>query len=321
MTKVVLFAPNQAIADIFAECAPEGLTAEWRNSSLSGDEKKLALSDAEVVVLHPAQLPIPVIRAAPKLRLIQLLTAGYDQIDIVNVPAQVSVATNGGANAWAVAEHTVALLLALYKRIVICDRTVREGGWRKNTDGFNTYEVVQKTVGIIGAGKIGRKVAQRLHAFETNILYFDPVPSPEMEATLGAKRCSLEDILTQADIISLHLPLTPESHHLIGAPQFAMMKPNAVVLNPSRGEIIDEKAMIEALKTGRILGAGLDVYHEEPVAPNNELLRLPNVVLTAHTAGHAYEGWYRRSRFAWENIVRLEADEPLLSTVEARRGL
>lgn len=129
-----------------------------------------------------------------------------------------------------------------------------------------------------------------------------------------ARRCTLEEILTRSDIIMLHSRLTEETRGLIGKKQFEMMKPNTVIVNTSRGEIVDEAALVDALKAGRILGAGLDVFHDEPVPENSPLLGLDNVILTPHIAGHAYEGWFRRSRFAWDNIRRLIAGEPLLST-------
>jgi phosphoglycerate dehydrogenase-like enzyme len=251
-----------------------------------------------------------VVREAKKLRLLQLLTAGYDEIDLrlaseLNIP----VATNGGTNAWAVAEHAIALLLAVYKRLVPTDRKVREGRWREGFSAFSITEVAGKTVGVIGAGNIGRKVATRLAAFETTVLYYDIIPSPQIEKDVGARRVSLDEILREADIFTLHLPLLKETRGIIGPKQFAMMKPTAVLLNTSRGGTVDEEALIEALREKRIAGAGLDVYHDEPVSPDNPLLKLDNVVVTPHIGGHSYEAWFRRCGFAWENMKRVAAGE------------
>jgi phosphoglycerate dehydrogenase-like enzyme len=156
-------------------------------------------------------------------------------------------------------------------------------------------------------------VARRLAGFETRTIYYDVVPAPDIEKDLGARRVSLEELLREADIISLHLPLLRETRGLIGRNELAMMKPTVVLLNTSRGEIVDEEALVEALKEKRIGGAGLDVFRKEPIAPDHPLLGLENVVLSPHTAGHAYEGWFRRSRFAWENIQRVAAGQAPLS--------
>jgi len=265
-------------------------------------------------VLHPAEISEVLLREAKKVRLLQLLSAGYDAVDLrLTNELGIPVATNGGANAWAVAEHAVALVLALYKRLIAADRSVREGRWRQPITGFNTFEVAGKTLGLIGAGNIGRKVARRLTAFEARTIYYDIVPAPDIEQELGARRVSLEELLKEADIMSIHLPLNRETRGLIGRPQLAMMKPTTVIVNTSRGPVVDEEALAEALREKRIAGAGLDVYHKEPISPDNPLLQVENVILTPHTAGHAYEGWFRRAQFAWENIRRVAAGQPPLS--------
>lgn len=319
MSKVLLInGQGQPVADTFTALAPGGVDMAWIPSSLSDAEKIEHLRDVEFVVLHPAALSGAVMRAAKSLRLIQLLAAGYEKVDMAAATELgVPVATNGGANAWAVAEHAIALMLALYKRLIPCDRSVRAGEWRKAANGFNTFELAGKTVGIIGAGNIGRKVAYRLKAFETEILYHDAATVPEIEESLGARKVSLEELVSRADIITLHAPLLKETRGLLGAAQFVLMKPGAVVINTSRAELIDEAALIAALTQKTIAGAGIDVYYQEPVPQNHPLLALDNVVLTPHTAGHALEGWARRCRFAWENIQRVEKDETPTFTVKA----
>ncbi len=267
------------------------------------------------MVLHPATLSRRVIEGAPSLRLIQLLAAGYEKVDVTAASEQgVPVATNGGANAWAVAEHAIALMLALYKRLVPCDRSVRAGEWRKAANGFNTFELAGKTVGIVGAGNIGQKVARRVHAFETHVIYYDARDVPELDA-LGARRVDLGELVATADVLTLHAPLLPSTRGLLGAAQFAAMKPGAILINTSRAELVDEGALVDALRSGRIAGAGIDVYTTEPVPANHPLLGLDNVVLTPHTAGHALEGWARRVGFAWENIRRADAGEAPASRV------
>lgn len=311
VSKVLLInGQSQQVADTFAALAPAGFETAWIPANLSDAEKIEHLRETEYVVLHPATLSGGVMRAAKSLRLIQLLAAGYEKVDLhAATGLGIPVATNGGANAWAVAEHTVALILALYKKLIPGDRSVRSGEWRKSTNGFNTFELTGKTVGIIGAGNIGRKVAYRLKAFETSIVYYDACPVPELEEKLGARKVSLDELAAQADIVTLHAPLLKETRGLLGSRQFAAMKPGAILINTSRAELVDEPALLAALREGRIAGAGIDVYLQEPVAADHPLLGMDNVVLTPHTAGHAFEGWARRCNFAWENIRRVNNGE------------
>ncbi len=318
MKKVLLInGQGQQVADIFNALAPAGFETAWIPANLGDAEKIAHLTGVEFAVLHPAALSGTVIRAAETLRLIQLLAAGYEKVDVqAAAAAGVPVATNGGANAWAVAEHAIALILALYKRLLACDRSVRAGEWRKAANGFNTYELAGKTVGIVGAGNIGRKVARRLKAFETNIIYFDACSVPEIENELGARKVGLEELTESADIITLHAPLLEETRGLIGVREFAAMKPGTVLINTSRAELVDEEALIAALSERIIAGAGIDVYYQEPVRADHPLLKLDNVILTPHTAGHAFEGWERRCRFAWENIQRVLRGEAPTFTVK-----
>lgn len=315
MRKVLFFCgQSQQVADIFCGMKPEGFDVSWQPYRLDDSEKTALIKDIEFLVLHPAEISANVLREAKSLRLIQLLTAGYDKIDLhLAKELGIPVATNGGANAWAVAEHTVALLLALYKRLIHCDKSVREGTWRKPVSGSNTFELSGKTVGLIGMGNIAKKAARRLKAFETNIIYHDMKSVPEIEAELGARKVSLDELLCEADIITIHVPLLKETRLLIGQREISLMKPTAVIINTSRGEIVDEKALVSALKEKHIAGAGLDVFGTEPVEKDNPLLALDNVVLSPHTAGHSYEGWFRRSSFAWENIKRVAAKQAPLS--------
>ena len=317
MSKVLFLNGNdQRIADIFCERAPKGFEIACASSKLSDEEKIELLQDVEFVMLHPGIISGKVLREAKALKLIQLLTAGYDKVDMdtaqeLNIP----VATNGGANSWAVAEHSVALLLALYKRLIQCDQSVRAGKWRQAINGFNTFEVAGKTVGIIGAGNIGRKVARRLKAFETNIIYYDPFPAAELETELGARKVSLEELVRTADIISLHVPLLKETWGLVGKREFALMKPAAVIINTCRAEIVDQDAFFAALQSRKIAGAGLDVFYQEPAPADDPFLQLDNVIVSPHTAGHALEGWNRRISFAWENIQRVAAGQVPASIV------
>ena len=291
MSKVLFLNGNaQRVADIYCEMAPAGFEVMYASSKISEEEKINLIKDVEYVLLHPGVISGKVLREAKSLKLIQSLTAGYDKIDIetakeLNIP----VATNGGANSWSVAEHSIALLLALYKRLIEC---------------------------IIGAGNIGRKVARRLKAFETDIIYYDPFPAPDIEKELGARRVSLEELVSSADIISMHAPLLKETWGLVGKKEFALMKPTAVIINTCRAELVDKDAFFEALQTKKIAGAALDVFFTEPATPDDPFLTLDNVIVSPHTAGHACEGWYRRVSFAWENVKKVAAGEAPASIVK-----
>jgi phosphoglycerate dehydrogenase-like enzyme len=312
----VLFINGQRgeIANIFCGMAPDGFEVSWQPYSVSEGEKAKQIQEVEFLVLHPATISERLLRQAKSLRLIQLLAAGYDGIDLaLTSELGISVATNGGANALSVAEHCVAMLLALYQRLPQCDQSVRKGTWRKPVSGFNTFEVAGKTVGVIGAGNIGRKVAYRFKAFEAQILYCDERPAVEMEYDLGARKVELDELLRESDIITIHVPLLRDTRALIGERALSWMKPNAVLINASRGPIVDEKALVHALSEHQIAGACLDVFENEPIASDHPLLQFDNVLLTPHTAGHSCEGWFRRSRFAWENIQRVSAGHQPLS--------
>jgi len=302
---------SQDVADIVEKYMPDGFCLDVCASGLSEQEKIERIGEAEFLILHPAALCRTELQNAKNLRHIQLLTAGYDKVDLAAAAEfGITVATNGGANAWAVAEQAIALLLCLYKRLIPCDQSVRAGTWRKPITGMNTFELAGKTVGLLGVGNIGGKVARRLQAFETRIVYHDRFRKPGDE---DWESVSLETLLRESDVLSVHVPLTGETRGMIGADQLALMKPNAVIINTSRAEVFDEAALEEALRTRRIAGAGLDVFHQEPVSPASGLLALDNVVLSPHSAGHSYEGWFRRSQFAWENIQRVVAGETPLS--------
>lgn len=310
----ILFINGQSgkIADIFESMRPEGCALETATVAASLDEaaKIKALEGVAFLVLHPATLSAEIMKNAPGLKLIQLLTAGYDKVDIkAAAELGIPVATNGGANSWAVAEHAVMLLLATYKRLIECDASVRAGTWRKPVNGFNTFEVAGKTIGVVGAGNIGKKVATRLKPFETEIIYFDAQPATEIEETLGARRVSLDELVEKADVITLHAPLLDSTRGMFGAAQFEAMKETAVLINTSRAELIDEKALIEALREKKIAAAALDVFPEEPIPEGHPLLELENVIVTPHTAGHSYEGWFRRSKTAWDNIGKITRGE------------
>jgi len=213
------------------------------------------------------------------------------------------------------------LMLAVYRRLPALDRIVRAGQWKSSKLGEEQeHELAGKTVGIVGAGMIGRTLARRLSGFEVNLIYYDPVrPTPEDEAKLRISYRELDDLLRQSDVVSLHAPFNPSTHHLICDRTLGLMKRDAILINTARGELVDDAALHRALKEGRIWAAGLDAFHPEPPDPKNPLLTLPNVVLTPHAAGPTWESWPKRWGNGYANIERVARGEAPLWVVPELR--
>lgn len=221
-----------------------------------------------------------VIAAAPQLRVIARVGVGVDSIDLAAATAAgVAVTITPGANEAAVADHTVALMLAAVRRVAEQDAAVRRGEWSR-TGSDAAWELSDATVGLVGYGRIGRLVAQRLRGFGVRVVFSDP----EQEPDHGARRVSLDELLRDADIVSLHAPLLPTTRSLIGPRELALMRPSAVLVNTARGGVVDEAALVDALEHGRLRAAALDVFEDEPPA-GSRLLSLRNVVLTPHIGG------------------------------------
>ena len=285
--------------------------------TVTPEEKKVKLvREADFLLLYPGHLSDTALKEAGRVRLIQLLSAGYDRINLKLAREMgIPVAHNGGANAVAVAEHTIMLILAVYRKLRLHLDSVKAGRWRSTEDTTpDTYEVEGKTVGIIGFGNIGREVTRRLRAFGAQIRYYDPYTTltEAEEQELGARSATLEELQKTADVVSIHTPLSKETAHLIGAAELTMMKPSAIIVNTSRGGVIDQGALYTALTEGTIAGAGLDVLEEEPPDPGDSILRLENVIITPHMAGPTYDSFAKRARNAFANIQRvLEGEKPL----------
>jgi glyoxylate reductase/D-3-phosphoglycerate dehydrogenase len=249
-------------------------------------------------------------RAAPRLKLIQLLSAGYDRADIPAARrAGVPIANNGGANAVAVSEHALMFMLAVYRRLIWQHGNVIAGRWRGN-NAPRMHELSGKVLGIVGLGTIGKKTARLAVAFGMRVQYYDIARlSEDAEDALGVRFRLFRELLRSSDIVSLHVPLNPSTHHLLGATELAEMKPAAILINTSRGAVVDEAALYEVLAGGRLAGAGLDVFAEEPPPANHPLFTLENVVLTAHFAGPTFESNIARLRNAFDNVQRVARGE------------
>jgi D-3-phosphoglycerate dehydrogenase len=223
-----------------------------------------------------------VLENAPSLKAIARFGVGYDRIDVPAATERgVVVLTAPGLNAGSVADLALALMLACLRRLPAVDRAVRSGEWRPT---MLAADLSAATVGVVGLGRIGREVAKRLTGFGCRLLAVESEPDLDFCARLDIELVALDELLPEVDVLTLHVPLTAETRHLIGARELALMRPDAVIVNTCRGGVVDEAALIDALETGSIAGAGLDVFEEEPLPVDHLLTRLPNVVLSGHAA-------------------------------------
>lgn len=302
-----------AVRAIMIEAKPEGIELDFLVSG--NEEEKLAkLRIADYIFYSWSPITEQIIDAAPRLKMIQRFGAGLEKIDLDAAKKRgVSVCVAAGVNAVAVAELAITLMLAVYKRLCFAHNSLRAGKWLKWELRTGCYELWLKTVGIIGGGAIGQEVAKRLsHGFECQVLYYDlnRLP-PEREGELRMIFTPFEELLRRADVVSLHVPLTEKSRGMIGAKELSLMKPTAVLINTSRGAVVDEQALSMALKKGAIAGAGLDVFSQEPPEADNPLLHMDNVVVTPHNGGGTVDTMRRMFKHVFANIMRVERGEPL----------
>jgi phosphoglycerate dehydrogenase-like enzyme len=308
MATRILFAPRQseAVLEMARALTPPGF--ELTVADPGTPEFYQAAAEAEYYLGLARNMGGEFFRSAPRLKLVQLLSAGYDHVDVEAArKAGVPVANNGGANAIAVAEHTIMLMLAVLKRLVRMHNDVVAGTWRA-ADAGRIHELAGRSLGIVGLGNIGRKVVRRAAAFDMPVRYYDIVRlSEDQEDALGVRFALLPELLRTSDVVSLHVPLDGSTRGMIGARELALMRPTAILINTCRGPVVDEGALQRALTTGQIAGAGLDVLVEEPPPRDHPLFALPNVTFTPHSAGPTWENWTARFRNGFDNIQRVAA--------------
>ena len=266
--------------------------------------KEVKQCDA-LLCLLTEKIDAEVLSANPKLKVVSNYAVGYDNIDVKVATAKgIPVCNTPGVLEDAVAEHTFALMLAISKRIVEADQFLRAGKYKRwDPMLLLGTELKGKTIGIIGLGRIGAGVAERARkGMGVNVLYHDIKRNKQFEKEYQAKYVSLSELLKRSDFVSLHVPLLPSTRHLIGKEELKLMKKTAYLINTSRGPVVDEKALAEALKKKHIAGAGLDVYENEPkLSPG--LTKLKNTVLTPHTASATVEAMTAMSELAAQNII------------------
>lgn len=270
------------------------------------------------VLLHVLEpVTASVLAAAPELRLVQKLGVGVNTIDLQAArERKIAVANMPGVNSQAVAEYTLALMLATLRLVPFFDRETRAGrGWQTELERFDrSGEIGGRTVGLLGYGAVATSLAPVLAALGAKLLYTTRSDRPDVPRALG-QRVPLETLLARSDIVSLHVPLTRETRHMIDAAALRRMRPGAVLVNTARGALVDEDALCRALRSGRLRAAGLDVFSREPVASQSPLLTLPNVVVSPHIAWLTPETLERSMSVAFENCRRLRDGEPLLHRV------
>lgn len=273
---------------------------------LDKETMKRMLAGCDGVIVGVDPLDAEVLAAAPKLRAIAKYGVGVDNIDLEAAKARgIKVSRTVGANAEAVADYAMALMLAVARKAVMIDAHCRKGDWGKIT----TRDVSGATLGLLGLGAIGKNVARRAQGFGMTVLAHDPFWDAEYAAAHNILRAAPEEIYRQADFISLHLPLLPETRNCIGAAELAKMKPDTILINTARGGLVDEAALLDALESGRIYGAGIDAFAEEPPS-DPRWLKLENVVLGSHCAASTTGAARNMGRMATENLIRDLGLEP-----------
>lgn len=318
MPKVlVLSGPALPLLRTAEEMRPEGYDLSVCTPETSDAEMREMAATADFILTFGHGVTSEILRAASNAKLVQLCSAGYDGVDLeLAGELGIPVANNGGANAVPVAEFALTLIFACNRHLPDAHQDTRDGAWmRPKLDGYSSHELFGKTVGIVGAGRIGSTIAGMLRGFETETLYYDPVRSERAEE-FGAIRVSLDDLMRRSEIVTLHADLNRTSEKLIGARELELMQPSAILINTCRGPVVDESALIDALRAGRIRGAGLDVFEQEPIEPDNPLLSMDNVVVAPHVAGKSSESYPRRVSFAFQNMQRVwdgEAPESLVT--------
>ncbi len=247
-----------------------------------------------------------VFNASPKLKIVAQLAVGFDNIDAKEATKRGIYVTNTpGVLTETTADFAWTLLMAVARRVVEADKYVRTGKWKVgwHPSMLSGRDIYGATIGIVGAGRIGSAVAKRAKGFNMKILYYDVIPRPELEKESGAKRIDLSTLLSESDFISVHVPLMKATYHLINAEKLKLIKKTAYLINNSRGPVIDENALYEALKEGRIAGAALDVFEQEPTSVDNPLLTLDNVVVAPHISSASHETRSKMAEMVAENLI------------------
>lgn len=324
-----LFVPCWAISRGFAELTRYGVqveTVEWQLDSFDQlqainlrieqegsdaveppDTIYAAAADAEILITHFCPVTQRLIAACPQLRIIGVLRSGYENVNFAAARKRsILVFNTPGRNADAVADFTIGMLIAEARNIARGHHGLKRGEWIRTYPNYQHIpDLPGRTVGLIGLGEIGLKVARRLSGFDVQILGYDPYADPARVAPYGVQLADLDELLSASDFMSLHARLTAENRHMIGARELALMKPTAYLINTARAGLVDEAALYRALSTGRLAGAALDVFEQEPPGRDHPLVNLPNVTLTPHMAGGSVDAFVNSPKRLAADMVHL----------------
>ena len=268
------------------------------------DEFARLATGADALLTGRARISRKVIESLQHCKVISASGIGVDSIDVEAATEKNIVVVNiPDIFTEEVADQAFALLLALNRQVVFCHEMVRAGRWNEVRPLLSIPKIPGKTLGLVAFGNIARAVARRARGFNVQILAYDPYVTAEAMREHGVEKVELDDLFRRSDFISSHLPHTSETFHHLGERQFSQMKPSAIFVNTGRGRVVDEAALVAALQAGKLAGAGLDVFEDEPIAPDNPLLGLPNVVLTPHMASASNESDIARRYRAGEEIA------------------
>jgi D-3-phosphoglycerate dehydrogenase len=314
--KVVVISPWGSFGDVGEREILERAGCEVVVTKARDEDEIIAATQDADALIAPPVLSRRLLESLKRCRVIACSSIGMDKIDGVDLATEKGIVLCNVPDVFVdeVANHTMALLLAAVRWIAPVAQFVKDGGWgaegRRRPMGA-IHRITGETLGLIGFGNIARAVARRAAGFDMKIIAYDPFIGRELFDQLGVRQVPLAQVLQDSDFVSLHVPLLPDTHHLIGAPELGLMKPDAILINTCRGPVVDEEALIAALQQGRILGAGLDVTEQEPVDPQNPLLQMPNVVVTPHMASASdWAGAERRRRPAQEVVAVLTGHRP-----------
>jgi D-3-phosphoglycerate dehydrogenase / 2-oxoglutarate reductase len=314
--------PIVLIAEKLAPSVLEVFGAELDVHHVDGTDREAlfaALAGAEALLVRSAtRVDAEVLGHAPRLKVVARAGVGLDNVDVAAATERgVMVVNAPTSNIVSAAEHALGLLLAVARRIPAADASLRRGRWERSS--FGGVELSGKTVGVVGLGKIGQLVAQRLAAFGTTLIAYDPYVSPARAAQLGIELVELDELLSRADAISIHLPKTAETLGLIGAEQLAKTKPGVLIVNAARGGLVDEQALADAVRRGQVGGAGIDVFATEPCTAS-PLFELPQVVLTPHLGASTTEAQDRAGTDVAHSVLRALRGEFVADAVNVISG-
>ena len=312
----VLIADNMS-AEGLAPLSSDDRFEIIQTSGLKGEELARAIEPCDAVIVRSStRITRDSLQYAKRLRVIGRAGVGVDNIDVAAATERgVAVLNAPSGNTLSAAELTLALLLSLARSIPAADRSMRAGEWDRKS--FTGFELHGKTLGLIGAGRIGGEVARRARAFGMHVIVSDPYLSDERALELDVERVAFDDLIEQADVVALHVPLTEATNGLIGARELARMKRTAVIINAARGEVIQEDELVNALRSGAIAGAALDVFHQEPLPADHPLRSLPNVVLTPHLGAQTAEAQHSVAVEISDGVRRALVASDMTSAVNA----